>query len=258
MPWQQLPQIHRAANALVDHMEATERGPQVLKWPQYLPPYARHLAHLRGGRPKVRVLEIGINSGGSIFLWREFFGAERLEYVGIDVNPYAKYWNRYETEGRIRFVLGDGNNRTWLEGFAAESNSPFDVIIDDGSHDVVGQRAALAALWPILRPGGVFAVEDIHSSYIKEHGGGPGNPGNMVARAAELIDELHAWRGRDQTSRTSALMPVTEYSRTLYGLHVYESLLLLEKRVCELREEDGLYGGLVNEKAGDLIVPFGM
>src|SRR5262245_56734777 len=89
---------HRPANPLRDYFMAHKTGPGISKWMHYFDIYHRHLQKFRGR--DVRVLEIGVYSGGSLRMWREYFGPKALVY-GADIEPAC---SAYESERTTIFI----------------------------------------------------------------------------------------------------------------------------------------------------------
>jgi hypothetical protein len=152
----------------------------------YTPFYEEHLRHLK--RQRIRLLEIGIggyegglNAGGSsLRMWRTWL--TRAHIVGVDLGP------RDVREPRITTVEGDQTDREFLKRLVDEMG-PFQVVIDDGSHVNEHVRITFETLWPLLPPGGVYAIEDLATSYREEFGGGPpGTPGTSIEMLKDLID----------------------------------------------------------------------
>jgi hypothetical protein len=98
-----------------------------------------------------RVLEIGIDHGGSLQLWKRYFAS--AEIVGLDINPLCK---AYEEE-RISVAIGDQTDTALLN-----SLGEFDVVIDDGSHDPAHQTITFSTLWPKTRK--LYVIEDCHGA----------------------------------------------------------------------------------------------
>jgi hypothetical protein len=71
----------------------------------------------------------------------------------------------------------------------------FDLVVDDGGHTMAQQRASLEGLWRAVRPGGLYVVEDLQTSYLPGHYGGDGAGGRdpavptMAKFLYELIDD---------------------------------------------------------------------
>ena len=122
----------------------------------YLSFYESFLAPLR--ESAITLLEIGVYKGASLATWRDYFPFARI--VGVDILPSAK---QYEGE-RVRVELADQGNLEHLAEIAV-AHGPFDLIIEDGSHMWEHQTTTLRALFPFLRNGGHYIVEDLQTNY---------------------------------------------------------------------------------------------
>ncbi len=122
----------------------------------YLTFYESFMAPLRDA--PITVLEIGVYQGASLKTWREYFTKARI--IGVDIQPNCKM---YETD-RIRIELADQSNLEHLARLAA-THGPFDLIVEDGSHKWEHQTTTLRALFPFLRNGGHYIVEDLQTNY---------------------------------------------------------------------------------------------
>lgn len=105
----------------------------------------------------LKILEIGVNGGASINLWLEWFFSGRV--YGIDHNLKWK-----KEHARLVLLEGDVTDRAFMDGVVKE-HGRWDIIIDDGGHHTGQKLAAIAALWPSLRPGGFYVIEDGHVDY---------------------------------------------------------------------------------------------
>lgn len=127
----------------------------------YLAHYERHLAPLRD--VAFTLLELGIghfhNSGGSLKLWDKYFTHPNAKIVGVDIGAY----NRKHEGGRVAVEIGDCSDSDYLKGLASKYQPR--VIIDDASHMWAHQITAFQALFPTLPSGGVYILEDIHTSF---------------------------------------------------------------------------------------------
>ena len=108
---------------------------------------------------RVKLLEIGVQSGGSINVWTEFFNG-RLDYTGIDINPKCTMFAKPE----IRRIVEIGSQRDpqFLKSICVRYG-PFDVVIDDGSHLTADILTSLYHLWGCLNDKAVYAIEDLHT-----------------------------------------------------------------------------------------------
>ena len=77
------------------------------KWGHYLEVYERHFEQFRG--KELHILEIGVAAGGSLQIWKKYFGDKAYIY-GIDTDDYCK---NYE-EDRIKIFIGDQANKLFL------------------------------------------------------------------------------------------------------------------------------------------------
>jgi hypothetical protein len=186
------------------------------KWLHYFEIYHRHFARFRGAAPVV--VEIGVHHGGSLEMWRHYFGAG-ARIVGIDNDPAcAKFGGE-----SIEVMIGDQADR----GFLAEVRRRVphvDILIDDGGHTMQQQLVSFEELYPHVQPLGVYLCEDLHTSYLAQWGGGHARAGTFIERAKTLVDQLHAWHSAEPG------FAVDEATRSTFGLHFYDSVLVAEKR----------------------------
>jgi hypothetical protein len=129
----------------------------------------------------VSVLEIGVLEGAGLRMWRDYFPEGRV--IGVDINESAGEY----VEERIDIRIGDQADPKLLRRLG-QGDGPFDLIVDDGGHYAEQQITSLEVLWPYLKPGGLYAVEDIHTSYIPgwQRGGR-----TTVGFLQNLVDDLH-------------------------------------------------------------------
>jgi len=109
-----------------------------------------------------KMLEIGVSWGASIKMWDEYFNKKTLIY-GVDINENRFKKKSIETSN-IKIKLGDQGNITFLNEFKDIS---FDFIVDDGSHRMKHQQVSFKVLFKYLRSGGVYVIEDLHTSKHK-------------------------------------------------------------------------------------------
>jgi cephalosporin hydroxylase len=185
------------------------RGRPVRKWLHYMDAYDRHFAPYRG-RP-LTLLEIGVSEGGSLELWRDYFGKDAV-ITGIDVDPQCA--SRVDAPNRV--LIGSQDDARFLRSVVAEAGAP-DIIIDDGSHVSRHQRASFKTLFPLLKTGGIYVIEDMHTSYWPgDYEGGYKRSGTAAAMVKSLIDDVNgAWHDKPSLGATA--------------IHVYDSIAFIEK-----------------------------
>lgn len=157
----------------------------------YAAAYERHLGHLRDRR--IRLLEIGVggyadpNAGGaSLRMWKEFFPL--AEVIGIDIVDKSSL-----AEDRITILQGDQSDPAFLADVGARYG-PFDVIVDDGSHINAHVITSFRSLFEWLAPDGIYAIEDLQTSYWERgYGGSSGQDrsGTSMTMLHSLVDGLN-------------------------------------------------------------------
>lgn len=188
----------------------------VNKWVHYFEIYARELTRFRD-RP-VSFLEIGVFRGGSIPMWKAFFQAgSQLTFVDID--PECA---QFEIPG-TQVEIGSQADPVFLAELA-QKYGPFDVVLDDGSHLNAHQIDSLQALWPHISEGGVYLVEDCHTSYWPGFGGGYRAPGSFVEHAKGLVDAIHSWYSEDAEG-----FPLSPRASDLHSVRFYDSIVAFER-----------------------------
>ncbi len=140
-------------NPLRAYFDAHTEGPGIWKAHHYFDIYHRHFRKFIG--KEVRVLEVGIYSGGSLGMWLEYFG-KNCHVYGMDIE---KACMSYKSD-RIDVFIGDQSDRSFWKRFRHEVPK-VDILIDDGGHDPEQQRITLEEMLPHLQPGGVYLCEDI-------------------------------------------------------------------------------------------------
>jgi trans-aconitate methyltransferase len=108
------------------------------------------------------VLEIGVDKGASMEVWREYFVNATI--TGIDNNPISLPPSRVKDVSRMKFYKLHQASSASLKAFAINHYQQFDIIIDDGSHVPRHQLMTRDILWDALKPGGLMVIEDIQNT----------------------------------------------------------------------------------------------
>lgn len=192
-------------------------GRLIHKWRHYFEIYDRHFARFRGG--SVNIVEFGVSQGGSIQMWKDYFGPG-AKVFGVDINPNCK---RFEEPG-VQVFIGDQGDRAFLRSLA-KVLPPIDILIDDGGHTMKQQIATFEELFPLVSPNGVYLCEDLHTSYWREFGGGYRRRGTFIEYSKAFIDGLNAWHSREPRR-----FGVSDFTRSVHSVHYYDSVVAVEKR----------------------------
>lgn len=139
----------------------------------------------------IKFLEIGIFNGDSVKLWENFFTEAELHFIDIS-DKRIQYFSK-----RSHYHFLDQSDAKALNHFSQSVGGNFDLIIDDGGHTMVQQMTSFKTLFPYLKSGGLYVIEDLHTAYWKSYGGGGStkNPkagrGTTIEMLHELIDDLN-------------------------------------------------------------------
>lgn len=159
-----------------------DTGKPAAKWQGYLQHYDRHLAR-RKDQP-LRILEIGVQAGGSLEVWAQYF-KKATHIIGCDIDPACGAL-LYD-DSRIKVLIGDINTPETLQSLSALTDT-LDVVIDDGSHHSSDIIRSFVRLFPRLSEGGTYLIEDLHCSYWESYGGGLYDPFSAIAFFKKIVD----------------------------------------------------------------------
>lgn len=107
------------------------------------------------------ILEIGVYTGASLQMMEEFYGEAKI--VGVDIEPKTQYDTKC-----VKTLVADQSNREQLLK-VLDHATEFDIIIDDGGHTMEQQFRTIATLFPYVKKGGIYILEDLHTSFIGAH-----------------------------------------------------------------------------------------
>lgn len=181
----------------------------------YFTAYERHFSRFVG--QPCNFLEIGAGNGGSSQMWKRWLGP-LARIVTIDINPVCK---EYEDE-QVAVRIGDQSDPAFLQSLIEEFGS-FDIVLDDGSHHMKHVSASFNYLYPRISPSGVYMVEDLHTAYWNEYGGGFRDSNSFIEYFKALIDELNAFHIR------GGELPPTDFTRSTFCMSAYDSIIVMEK-----------------------------
>lgn len=124
-------------------------------------------------RDNVKLLEIGMATGGSMHLWTHYFEKYHLE--GVDIGAS---WRDLHNRGLMDFQTALNNNRDVHTHFNINSRSAaqasvvpnqfYDFVIDDGDHSLEAQCETFDAYYNKTAAGGVYFIEDISADHFEQ------------------------------------------------------------------------------------------
>jgi hypothetical protein len=211
---------HAPSNALREFFDSRKQGPGIWKWNHYFDIYDRHFRRFRG--QEVHILEIGVYSGGSLEMWRDYFGPKALIY-GVDIEPDCR---TYESDS-VKIFIGDQADRLFWREFRRKVPT-LDIVIDDGGHQPEQQIVSLEELLPFLRPGGVYLCEDVHGAFnqFASYVHGLGHKLNDFLSAAGFPDD----------NDRRIVCGCTPFQSSVKSIHLYPFVTVLERNAAEVTE----------------------
>ncbi len=182
-----------------------------LKWDTYFEVYDQIFKKFRG--KKITFVEVGVFSGGSLFMWKKYFG-ENARIIGIDLNPKAKELEEYGFE----IYIGNQSSPNFWNNFYKDIGK-IDVILDDGGHKNIQQINTVHNSLNYINNEGLIVVEDTHSSYLKEFK----NPSkfsfiNYANKIIELINRRSSMINEN----------LNNYSKKIYSVNFFESITVFD------------------------------
>ena len=188
-----------------------------LKHSAYFQVYEELLGKYRN--QKITFIEVGVLNGGSLFMWRHFFGPE-ARIIGIDLNPLAKRW---ESDG-FEIHIGSQSDPKFWDAFFNQVGM-VDVLLDDGGHTNEQQIVTTHQSIPFIKDGGLLIVEDVHASYFNDFG----NPSkySFINYAKLFIDGINA-----RFPGVNVLQNM--FRDVIYSVHFYDSIVAfsVDRRKC--------------------------
>lgn len=198
-----------------------------LKFKNYFPIYEKLFSKYR--EKKITFIEIGVLSGGSLMMWRNYFGKD-ARIIGIELNPEAK---KLENEGFEVFIGNQSDENFWKHFF--EKIGKVDIVLDDGGHTNFQQIVTCCSCIPNIKNDGLMVVEDVFHSYGVSYGSkGFFNPSkySFINFCKKMIDDINF---RFPGSRKFQF----SLNKFVYSAEFFESIVAfnINKVLCEDKNE---------------------
>ena len=186
------------------------------KWTHYFEIYDRYFSRYRNKKPII--LEIGVASGGSLQMWKDYFGKDTQIY-GVDIDAKSKMVE----EENINIFIGSQSDRVFLNEIKTLIPK-VDILIDDGGHRMDQQIITFEELFDHIKDDGVYLIEDLHTSYWPEFDGGYKRNNTFIEYSKNFIDHLNA----------NHINCASNFTKSVNSIHYYDSVLVIEKRKREI------------------------
>lgn len=180
----------------------------------------------------IRILELGIAPGAkSLKLWSSYFS--NADIFGIDCDSKCTE----HVIDRVHIYIGNLTDDKFMQSTLNAIGGRFDIIIDDASHKQPQVSHSLQTLWPHLNNGGLYIIEDLHTSYLPSFGMSYRQPGTVVEELKDLVDALHVdtYKKTPQSAVYELLGASTvqesldQFEQSLYSIHFYKGMCFLFK-----------------------------
>lgn len=207
--------------------DSVERKPA-----HYLPIYQRYFAEIDA--PEPIILEMGVHRGDSLEMLADYFPGALV--LGVDAAPPERAWST----SRIKAYQGlQDDPQLYARIMAENAIDSFDLIIDDCAHIGSTAAASFQMLFPRLKAGGFYIIEDWGAGYWPKwpegalfdaglhfrHEGGvfPSHWNGLPGFLKQLMDEvampdITSRRGTGQNSPS-----------LLEFMHIYQGIAILKK-----------------------------
>ena len=206
-----------------------------IKWSSYFQVYEKIFSKYRN--KKIKFVEIGVANGGSLFMWKKYFG-KKAKIIGIDLNPKVK---KLEKNG-FKIYIGNQSDKKFWDNFYKKEGK-VDLILDDGGHKNLQQISTVHHSLPYVKDGGKIVVEDTGTSYVKKEFNNPSKY-SFINYAKNIIDVIH---------RRSPLLKkeLNFYSKKIFLVEFFESIVVfsINSKKCVRNKE--VYNDAQNEWAID-------
>ena len=198
-----------------------------IKYRNYFPIYEKLFSKFVN--KKITFVEIGVFSGGSLFMWRKYFGKD-ARIIGIDLNSDAK---RFEKDGFEIFIGNQSDENFWKVFF--EKVGDVDIILDDGGHTNFQQIVTACCCIPHIKDNGILAVEDVFHSYGVSYGSkGFFNPSkySFINFCKKIVDDINYRFPGSKNFKFS----LNEY---IYSIEFLESFVSfkIDRKLCKIKNE---------------------
>lgn len=170
-------------------------------------------------RKNLKILEIGVQYGGSVEMWAKYFHNSLI--TGIDIDPVCKI----HASKRVSIWIGDQTDRAFLSQF-----KNYDIIIDDGGHTMNQQQTSFECLFPLLNPGGIYVIEDLHTSYWPEF---LDSTPTTMEYLAELTHTLNSKASKNERAKGRSVVE----GKGISEMHFYPSMCFIYKEMWEQKSQ---------------------
>ena len=183
-----------------------------LKYDTYFQTYEEMFSKYVG--KKITFVEVGVLQGGSLFMWKEYFGKD-ARIIGIDLHPNAKELEKHGFE----IYIGSQSDKNFWKNFYSKVGK-IDILLDDGGHVNDQQIITLSESVHNINDNGIIVTEDVHTSYFKKFG----NPSkySFVNYSKYLVDVVNSRFPEIKNNK------INDFSKKIYSISFYASMVAIK------------------------------
>ena len=196
-----------------------------IKWSNYFDIYENIFRKFVN--KKIKIVEIGVGNGGSLFMWRSFFG-KKADIIGIELNPEAKKLEKYG----FKIFNGDQSNPNFWKSFYKKIGK-IDILIDDGGHTNLQQITTLMESINYINHDGMIVVEDTHTSFMNYKGFKNPSKNSLISFSTNLIENIHRRNPmiKKKLNNLSKLINSIEYFDSITVINIAKKKLIKSKNL---------------------------
>ena len=174
-----------------------------IKWKKYFEVYDEFFKSFKN--KKITFVEIGIHNGGSLEIWKKYFG-DKCRIIGIDINPQCKI---FEKDGYVIFIGNQSDPKFWDDFF--KEIGTVDIILDDGGHTNLDQIITTVNVIDKINDNGLLIIEDTQTSYLKEYNSNIRF--SFINFTKKLIDKIN-------------LNNDCQFKKLIYSIHYFNKMVI--------------------------------
>ena len=207
-----------------------------IKWNNYFNIYENLISKYKN--KKITLVEIGVGDGGSLFMWRSFFG-NKCRVIGIELNPEAKKLKKNGFE----IYIGDQSDKKFWKKFYKKVGK-IDLLIDDGGHTNIQQITTLVESFKNIRDGGMIIIEDTHTSFMKKKGFGNPSKYSLINFSSSIIENLHR-------RNPNLIKKMNDFSKKIHSIEYFDSIVVFKINSKECKKTKNLQNNILLRKYFD-------
>ena len=198
-----------------DLIEIGKKYPSSKNVTGFLEIYENYFKELK--EKKINILEIGVENGDSLRIWRDYF--RKANICGLDIVK------KNFTINNVEILCGDQSDHKFLD-VVIEKYKKFDIIIDDGCHVSNYIINTFGYLFDYLSDGGLYVIEDLQTSYIPRYGGSRINLNkkntsmNFIKSLSDSINYEH---------NDKPFFKKSIYDGKIKSVHFYQNISIIRK-----------------------------